>query len=446
MKQTASYQESIEHRKRGGLPLSSGISAEAVRSELETILSSPGFARSERLSRFLRFAVEKTLQGEGDRLKEYLLGVEVFDKGESYDTRIDPIVRVEAARLRSKLKDYYLTDGRSDTVLIDFDKGSYIPVFQRGRPVQSPEIAAKASLNVLRHWRDLLLAISLLLGCIATFWAVSLYKSNTILQQQARAPQRTGLNPLFAPFWGRFFAPGAQNHVVFGSPMFFSSDRLGIFLRRTSLNDPTNVVSDPGFKLLAQRFGPLAGPYFYYAEMGDAIALQRLTAFFGQNGGKLTALPAHLTTWDSIKDGNIIFLGTPRMNSLLRKLPVKKDFEWGSDNNIYNRDPQSGEQKIYETTSNRDATTYFVLALFSGLQPTKEILLLMSHSSPGALAAVDYVTGPETIRTVKDKLQLADSGPPKHFQMLLRVAVDNNIPVKTEYVTHHLVEPAVQKH
>lgn len=129
MRQTASYQEPIEHRKHGGLPSSSGISAEAVRSELETILSSPGFARSERLSRFLRFAVEKTLQGEGDRLKEYLLGVEVFDKGESYDPRIDPIVRVEAARLRSKLKDYYLTDGRSDTVLIDLIREVTFPSF-----------------------------------------------------------------------------------------------------------------------------------------------------------------------------------------------------------------------------------------------------------------------------------------------------------------------------
>ena len=73
----------------------------AVRAPLERVLASPLFSASERLSRFLRFAVEQVLEGHGDRLKEYVLGVEVFDRDERYDPRLDSIVRVEARRLRS---------------------------------------------------------------------------------------------------------------------------------------------------------------------------------------------------------------------------------------------------------------------------------------------------------------------------------------------------------
>ena len=80
------------------------LSAESVRTQLRKILSSSTFARSERLVRFLNFTVEQTLGGHGQNLKEFVIGVEVFDKDEKYDPRMDPIVRVEARRLREKLR------------------------------------------------------------------------------------------------------------------------------------------------------------------------------------------------------------------------------------------------------------------------------------------------------------------------------------------------------
>jgi serine/threonine-protein kinase len=77
--------------------------------------------------RFLRLTVERTLAGLSDELKEYLIGVEVFDRKQSYDPRVDPIVRVEARRLRAKLKAYYEGDGRTDPVFIEFVSGGYAP-------------------------------------------------------------------------------------------------------------------------------------------------------------------------------------------------------------------------------------------------------------------------------------------------------------------------------
>jgi hypothetical protein len=94
---------------------------------LEKILAYQLFSRSERIVRFLRMAVDRTLAGQADELKEYVIGVEVFDRKASYDPRVDPIVRVEARRLRAKLKAYYEGDGSADTVLIEFVSGGYAP-------------------------------------------------------------------------------------------------------------------------------------------------------------------------------------------------------------------------------------------------------------------------------------------------------------------------------
>jgi serine/threonine-protein kinase len=95
---------------------------------LEKILAHRLFCRSERMVRFLRFAVEHSLSGHAVDLKEYVIGVEVFDRKPDYDPRVDPIVRVEARRLRSKLKAYYDGDGAADTVRIEFPSGSYAPL------------------------------------------------------------------------------------------------------------------------------------------------------------------------------------------------------------------------------------------------------------------------------------------------------------------------------
>ena len=103
------------------------MSPSAVRQQLEKILAHQLFSRSGRMVRFLRLTVERALAGQSDELKEYLIGVEVFDRKQSYDPRVDPIVRVEARRLRAKLKAYYDGDGSTDPVLIEFVSGGYAP-------------------------------------------------------------------------------------------------------------------------------------------------------------------------------------------------------------------------------------------------------------------------------------------------------------------------------
>lgn len=101
-----------------------------VRQQLSRILSSKTFAQVERLKRFVSFIVGETIGGRGGDLKEYVLGVQVFGKEPSFDPRTDPIVRVQARRLRTRLARYYRDEGNNDELIIDLPKGGYAPVFR----------------------------------------------------------------------------------------------------------------------------------------------------------------------------------------------------------------------------------------------------------------------------------------------------------------------------
>lgn len=112
-----------------------------VQDQLRRILASELFQNTQRLSAFLRFIVESALRGQGAQIKEYLIGTEVFGRSHSYDPRTDPVVRVEAGRLRLKLAEYYRTLGRNDPLTIDLPKGGYVPVFLLRSPddeIQGP--------------------------------------------------------------------------------------------------------------------------------------------------------------------------------------------------------------------------------------------------------------------------------------------------------------------
>src|SRR5215472_2088900 len=101
--------------------------AEMLRDELERVLASACFARSERLSQLLRFLVERHIEGRDDELKESVIGVEVFGRKPDYDPKLDSTVRTEAVRLRARLKQYYSTEGSQNPLVIELPKGGYVP-------------------------------------------------------------------------------------------------------------------------------------------------------------------------------------------------------------------------------------------------------------------------------------------------------------------------------
>ena len=139
--------------------LKQSVRPELVQRHLEKVLVSAEMCRSKKLCQFLRFTVEEVLRGHGSELKEYAIAVGVFKRNREFDPGADPIVRVQARRLRSKLAQYYQTEGRDESIQIEYPVGGYSPIFTRRTPpemskpviskVQSGEVASARRIAVL---------------------------------------------------------------------------------------------------------------------------------------------------------------------------------------------------------------------------------------------------------------------------------------------------------
>ncbi len=167
----------------------SAVCEAVVRAELDVLLASPSLRDSELLKRLLRYVVERTLAGERDKLKEYRLAVEVFDRDASFDPRLDPLVRMAARRLRSKLEDHYENAGRESLVRIEVPKGGYAARFvaiTAPQAARSGQTATQGSWHafasvIVRRRRGLLAlgAVLLVLGTAALYWRqVSKHSAN----------------------------------------------------------------------------------------------------------------------------------------------------------------------------------------------------------------------------------------------------------------------------
>src|SRR6476659_1432527 len=117
----------------------------AIREQLACILNSGPFHQSQRRQRFLEYLVNETLAGRGERLKAYNVALEVFKRPETFDPTVDNLVRIEAARLREKLREYYGTDGQDDLIHIDLPKGTYTPQIEF-RHEGVPQLARRTAL------------------------------------------------------------------------------------------------------------------------------------------------------------------------------------------------------------------------------------------------------------------------------------------------------------
>jgi adenylate cyclase len=152
-----------------------------VLSQIQRIFTSSDFQATDRLRRFLSFIVQETIDGKEDKIKSYTIAVEVLGRDSNFDLQNDPVVRIEAGRLRRALERYYLIAGRTDPVLIQIPKGAYVPRFSWTQA--SPESFASPQLPVVvspgrepqpLRWGAAVLALSIgSAGLAFALWAAS---------------------------------------------------------------------------------------------------------------------------------------------------------------------------------------------------------------------------------------------------------------------------------
>lgn len=406
-------------------------SADEVRAALARVLESGGFRTARNRARFLQYVVTRTLDHSGEALKEYTIGLEVFERGTTFDPRTDGVVRTQAGLIRKHLERYYADEGHRDTVEIVLPKGHYVPRFRRRAAVNTPSDTTHAWPG--RRWMEISIAAAILTVVVAIGF----------LNGNAHEPaNRTGAGgAIDQPIWGPFLRPGASNVLAFGIPQFFTGAG-GIWVRDVEVNSPS-IPAGNRLEAIGKVVGSLQSAEAY-TGIGEAYGVHVLTRFFLKSGSEVRVIRSPDVTWDNLKHDNVIFLTSARFKTLADQMSYPAEFVHvlGTPNRVLNRHPAPGEQPEYAARTDGGVyVDHAIISVWPGKLPGRRVVVLSGGHTWGTQAAAEYVTEPAYLREVHDFLLACQrrSGlatHPEFFQVLLRVETRDGQPLGATFVTH----------
>ena len=420
-------------------PLSLPISLFEKREELRRILESKHFANSPKKSRFLEFVSEQTFLGNGDKLNEYLIGVEVYDRGPEFDSQKDPIVRVQAHEIRRLLKKYYEEEGKDSLLRLELPSGAYVTILTRrlSPRTETTEIERVAAVHLPdanARWHSLLtLTLAGLCLVLIVLLAFVLYSNKKTNQPRPTA----ALPEELEWFWNPFLAPDhpplvvIPNHPLLraahdgDSPQTLAS---GHEIPKSALPDFRDTIHFRELKKF--RFVPSLTDF---TSVGEAIGVVRLCQMFSQVGQKCQIQQSRLINLEEIKANNSILLGGNQSWSGRVFLNVEGfHFQSGV---ILNRHPRPGEQQVYkpefDPITNQLRRDYALVLMLPNERSDNRVLLIYGVYTQGSQAAIEYLTNPDRMSELhKALLDLSDDHKslPSYFQAMLATTVENAVP------------------
>jgi hypothetical protein len=445
--------------------------------QLEKILHSRSLQNSESLKAFLRFVVEKTIDNEEVQLKEYTIATDVFGRNSDYDPRIDSVVRVQAGRLRTKLQEYYATEGKSDQILIDLPKGHYHPVFNYADPVpepehpptaqpaeQTPSVAVAAlpiapnnhpsieAAPVAREARRLTWVLGAIIVALA-LTVVALALSNRELRRRTtEAPAFINAGEIVT-IWGTFLSDPEPPLLVLSNPALYrfinksDPDVLAQRSIRLTPEQAREMADAPEFKgqyLPSDDRPPRLIPSLgMYTGMGEAIGLYRLSNLFGTANKDIQLKQSRYVSASDLKYRNVILLGSIYVNEWSRKLPAGESFIYTYAATIENRRPLPGEEREYKPQFDEQTgeliVDYALITVKPNVSGEHAVMTLAGIYSEGTEAAAEFVTTRNHLATLAQRLQQlgGKDGPPKYYQALLKVGVENRTPTTITLLALH---------
>jgi hypothetical protein len=361
----------------------------------QRIASSRPFARAPQLREFLLFVTSRALADRQSEINELEIGRTVLGRRAAFNPQEDNIVRVQARHLRTKLDEYFQTDGRDEPLVVTIPKGTYVPSFQT-RP--SEPIAPLTELPQTRpsSWsigRKRLLGVLLfatLVGLGATIWKITVDRSNSF-----RSAEPLPRNPLLS----RIFRTGESITVVVGDIglTFLEHSLARILSLEEYLRDdyPHYLLSSiPGKELRATLESASGRPYTSYSDVSAVTMLMQ----FGQKYQPKFFIrhPRQLNIRD-FETSSFILLGGPISNPWYQLLEPRLNFVFEADIKagkvwIRNKAPRTGEEKTYLPVVRPNAEeTFAVIGLLPNLSRSGHILLLAGIRMEGVEAATNMI-------------------------------------------------------
>lgn len=400
--------------------------------QINRLVASRTLHGSESLCKLLRYLAKHAIEHPGSPIKEFQIATEVFGRPADFDPQLDSMVRVQAGRLRSKLNEYYSSDGVDDSIVVELPKGTYVLSFHqrnntanRQAPSDSQTTARKESIekSTERRWGTEVISLSIFLAAAITVivWLLATRNSVPVGATSMSEP----VPAAFRVFWKGFTSGPEEPWVVFSNAAFVGRPETGMRYR--------DGQRDAGVPILD-----------HYTGVGEVLAVHELDRVFGLLHRELRVKRGSLFSLDDAKNNNLIFIGSPSENLSLLEIPGTQEFVFQrlttgprkGDQAIISMHPQPGETKEFLATPSGTPLTedYAVLGLVKGMTQGQSVLILAGTTTIGTQAAVEYVCRQSSVEELLLRLPVSDNGELKPFESVIRVKVARGVPVETELV------------
>ncbi|MGH9627543.1 MAG: hypothetical protein ACRD7E_04250 [Bryobacteraceae bacterium] len=442
---------------------------DARRRQLGKVLSSNTFRTCGSLCRLLEYLSERVLAGDAQDLKEYRIGVEGLGKEESYDPRTDASVRVQVGRLRSRLAEYYIEEGRDDPIVITVPKGAFSVVFAERKPADGPlerppdrsiapppveppaDLLRDAETKRESRFPRRSVAMAGAAAAVLCIVAILVFWSRTTAANSASHPE----DEAFRALWHPYFSSTRPTLISLGIPLWLRFETqtpdgttLVGTLRDGQLNEwPADSESVDGKRVAAwkkQLRVDQVEPRHHYVAVGEAIGAFLLGKALAGHLANATLVRSNMLSWDSAKAANVIFIGAPKFNPHLRNVPFSRNFKIG-DFFVYNLNPKPGELEAYpdepKTTDLRGAA---LIGRYRSPGGGGWFTLVGSANSMCTWAAIEYLTRPEYVANLTNALRRAFGKIPDSFEVVIEARFDQSNPIEVHHVAlREVSEPRV---
>ncbi len=407
------------------------VAQEKIHAQVDRLLQSKTFETSEVHRKLLQYLAEKSISGEADRLKEYVIGLEAFGKPATYDPKHDSIVRLQVGRLRQKLAAYYQSEAPADPIVVNLPKGAFKLNFEvsAAPPIETgsnPESRTRILAAVL---------------AIAVVWAI--LSTVGYFRLRARtAPILAEWNPELESLWAPFLSVDRQMIVCLGTPLFVRVPDLG-FIRDPKVNDWPEAGLSPRFsRFLRATNASGIVPAYPFTGAGEASAMVLISKLLAIRKRPVLMTRSNLLSWQQIMDSDVVFIGPPKFNPQLQAEALTQDLVMEPEG-IRNRRPKAGEPAFLEdhivAGKLSEGETHALVTMMPGPSGPGHLLMIAGNASPDTLAAAEWMTEPSRARELVNRLRSGNGELPLYFQVVLKVSFKQGIPVESSYLFHHVL-------
>jgi hypothetical protein len=400
--------------------------------QINRLANSHALHGSESLCKLLRYLAKHAVDHPGTPIKEFQIATEVFGRSPDFDPQLDSMVRVQAGRLRSKLTEYYSSDGLEDPVVVELPKGTYVLSFHHRNHAAAKSLpgnvngaVSKEALekSTERRWGTEVISLSIFLAAaiLVIVWLMATRNSSPV----GLASESEPVPAAFRVFWKGFTSGPEVPWVVFSNAAFIGRPETGMRYR--------DAARDAGAPILD-----------HYTGVGEVLAVHELDRVFGLLHRRIRVKRGSLFSLDDAKNNNLIFIGSPVENLSLLEIPGTQEFVFEQltsgprkgDHAIINRHPQPDEGKEFFATPSGVPLTedYALLGLVKGINQGQSVLILAGNTTIGTQAAVEYVCRQSSLEELLLRLSVSPDGELKPFEAVIRAKVARGVPVETELV------------